>query len=145
MVRDLPDVSDDPDFPVTGLFDTSVFIAQELGRPLRSDKLPTLCVTSVVTAAELEAGIHAASDVDTRMRRLLTYQAVMRYQLLPIDGQVTHQWAAIRASVAQAGRRANVNDMWIAAIALANQLPVVTQDEDFDVLKEVCGLKVIRV
>ena len=38
-----------------------------------------------------------------------------------------------------------VNDLWIAAVALANGLPVVTRDSGFDVLAELGALAVIRV
>lgn len=38
-----------------------------------------------------------------------------------------------------------INDLWIAAVALANGLPVVTQDSGFDVLAELGALEVIRV
>lgn len=38
-----------------------------------------------------------------------------------------------------------VNDLWIAAVALANGLPVVTRDSGFDVLAELGALEVIRV
>ena len=39
----------------------------------------------------------------------------------------------------------NVNDLWIAAVAAANDLPVVTQDSDFDALEAIGGPTVIRV
>ena len=103
------------------------------------------CFVSVVTAAELEAGLLVAGDVETRAARLATYQAVIRLELLPIDRQVTHQWAKLRVAVASAGRRVNVNDLWIAATALANQLPVITQDAGFDVLASLGGPAVIHV
>ena len=32
--------------------------------------------------------------------------------------------------VAELGRRAKVNDLWIAAVAAANRMDVVTQDDD---------------
>lgn len=35
-----------------------------------------------------------------------------------------------------------LNDSWIAATAIANRIPVVSQDEDYD---EVPGLEVVRV
>ncbi len=43
------------------------------------------------------------------------------------------------------GRRLNVNDVWIAATALTNGLPVVTQDDDFDALADLRLLDVVRV
>lgn len=47
--------------------------------------------------------------------------------------------------MAAAGRRVNVNDMWIATTALVLDVPVVTQDDDFDALSHVSDLRVIRV
>lgn len=38
-----------------------------------------------------------------------------------------------------------INDLWIAAVAAANHLPVVTQEDDFDPVEAVAGLAVIRV
>jgi predicted nucleic acid-binding protein len=66
-------------------------------------------------------------------------------ELLPVDAAAASHWATLRVLLAEAGRRANVNDLWVAAIALANGLPVVTQDDDFDVLAEVGSLDVVRV
>jgi predicted nucleic acid-binding protein len=40
----------------------------------------------------------------------------------------------------------NLNDLWIAASAASRNLPVVTQDDDFDVIEGgVAGLVVVRV
>jgi predicted nucleic acid-binding protein len=46
--------------------------------------------------------------------------------------------------LAEAGRRVNVNDLWIAATAVANGLPVVTRDDDFDPLADL-GVAVVKV
>jgi predicted nucleic acid-binding protein len=51
----------------------------------------------------------------------------------------------MRVHLAQTGRRIRVNDLWIAAVAAANSLPVVTQDDHFDPVRGVAGLAVIRV
>ena len=51
----------------------------------------------------------------------------------------------LRVHLAEAGRRVRVNDLSMAAIAAAKQLPVVTQDADFDVLEGVAGLAIIHV
>lgn len=37
------------------------------------------------------------------------------------------------------------HDLWIAAIALANGLPVVTQDDGFDILTDIAGPAAIKV
>jgi predicted nucleic acid-binding protein len=55
------------------------------------------------------------------------------------------EWARLRVQLADAGRRLNVNDSWIAATALAHDMPIVTQDDDFDVLSEFSRLVVLKV
>lgn len=47
--------------------------------------------------------------------------------------------------LAEQGRRAKVNDLWIAAVAKANGMDVVTQDADFDVIEGAGGPTVVRV
>jgi predicted nucleic acid-binding protein len=127
-----------------GLLDTSVFIAQE-NRSLAASKLPDELAVSVVSQAELSTGVLAATDLDVRSRRLVTLTAVTAMNPIPIDLAVAQAWARLRVYLAQAHRRAHVNDMWIAATALALDIPVVTQDRDFDVMAEVSDLQVLHV
>jgi predicted nucleic acid-binding protein len=127
------------------VLDTSVFIAAESGRRLDEAALPDEAAISVVTLAELHAGVLAAADVDTRARRLATLAAVSDIELLVIDESVAVEWARLRVLLAEDGRRANVNDVWIAATALAHDLPVVSQDADFTVIQEVAGVRTISV
>lgn len=128
-----------------GVLDTSVFIASESARPLNADRLPDEGVVSAITVGELQAGVLAAEDVDTRARRLATIESISDVEVLAIDTRVAAEWARLRVHLAQVGKRVNVNDLWIAATAAANGLPVVTQDDDFDPLDGVAGLEVIRV
>jgi predicted nucleic acid-binding protein len=127
-----------------GLLDTSVFIARE-GRALDMASIPDEVSVSVVTYAELRAGVLAATDVDVRSRRLSTLQVVADLQPLPIDAAVADEWARLRLLLAEARRRVNVNDTWIAATALAHGVPVVSQDRDYETLSEIGGLHVVFV
>ena len=128
-----------------GLVDTSVWIGLESGRPVHRAALPENLRVSVVTLAELEAGVLAASSVAIRQHRLHTLAAAAELLPLPIDGVVAAEWARLRVEIAGAKRRVNVNDLWIAATARANRLPVVTQDDDFDVLSSLGLVTVIKV
>ncbi len=128
-----------------GLIDTSVYIATESGRQLDLTALPDEWFASVVTLAELTSGVLAAKDLPTRSRRLRTLNLMDDAELLPIDEEVASEWARLRAQVSAAGRRANINDLWIAATAAAHRMPVVTQDADFDLLAEIGGIEIIRV
>ncbi|MGY1669417.1 PIN domain-containing protein [Geodermatophilus sp. SYSU D00710] len=127
-----------------GLLDTSVFIAQE-SRELDVSALPDEVAVSVVTYAELRAGVLAATDVSVRSRRLSTLQTVADLHPLPVDTAVADEWARLRLLLAAAGRRINVNDTWIAATALAHEVPVITQDADYTALAEISDLRVISV
>ncbi|WP_142053156.1 type II toxin-antitoxin system VapC family toxin [Pseudonocardia kunmingensis] len=127
------------------MLDTSVFIAAESGRPLDESRIPEESAVSVVTVAELQAGVLAASDVDVRARRLLTLDALGDIELIDVDESAARTWARMRVHLAESGRRVSVNDLWIAAVAASRGLPVVTQDEDFAPLEGVAGLEVIRV
>ncbi len=128
-----------------GLLDTSVFIASESGRELDEESLPNEGAISPITVAELHVGVLAASDVDTRARRLATLETVADVETLPVDNSVAAAWALPRIHLAESKRRLNVNDLWIAATALAHNLPVVTQDDDFDPIEGVSGLEIVRV
>ncbi len=128
-----------------GLLDTSVFIALETGRNIESNLLPEESAISAVTVGELQAGVLAASDTDVRARRLATLETLSDFEVLIVDETVAASWALLRVHLAESGRRLNVNDLWIAATALAHQIPVITQDEDFGPVDGVGGLRVIRV
>ena len=128
-----------------GLLDTSVFIALESGRPVRTEALSETSAISVVTRAELRVGIFAAEDIEARDRRLMTFELANRIVALPVDEAVSRAWAQMRAYVGASGQKVGVNDMWIAATAAAHEIPVLTQDGDFDALNGVAGLTVIPV
>jgi len=93
----------------------------------------------------LNAGVLVARTAEIRAGRLRTLDAVADMMALPIDEEAARMWALLRVHLAETGRRVRINDLWIAAIAASNHLPVVTQDEDFDALEGVGDLAIIRV
>ncbi len=123
------------------LADTSLFIGREQDRPLNGD-VPEELVVSVVTVGELRLGVLMAATLEARSRRLETLRLVESLEPLPIDDQVAAAWSRLVAELRAAGRKAPINDTWIAATALAHDLPVATQDADYDHMP---GLKVIRL
>lgn len=128
-----------------GLLDTSVFIATETGRGLDTAALPDELLVSVITSAELQVGVLAAADIQTQARRLATLNSIAHLELLAVDKEAAARWAELRVRLARAGRKMNVNDLWIAAIAAANDLPVITQDADFEAIADLGGPPVVRV
>ena len=124
------------------LLDTSFFVAAEAGRPVRD--LPGVDETeiSVVTVAELTIGVLMADDAQ-RPTRLATLSAIeSTWSPLPINAEVARAYAHLVARLRAAGRRVPVLDALIAATAIVEQVPVVTQDRDYD---SIPGVDVIRV
>ena len=124
------------------LADTSVFIAEEQGRPMDRRRVPPELSVSIVTVGELRAGVLVADDADARGERLRTLELALSFDPLPIDQPVAEAWARLRAQMRDRDRRMPVNDSWIAATAMALGIPVVTQDDDY---AGIDGLDVIRV
>ena len=83
-----------------------------------------------------------ARDLATRETRLATLEVALLFDALDIDDRVSESWARLIAELREAGRRMKINDSWIAATALAHNMPVVTQDGDF---ARVPGLEVIAL
>ena len=128
-----------------GLLDTSVLIASESGRRLDIESMPEHTAISVVTIGELHVGVLAAPDTATRARRLSTLEAASIIEPLPVTAEAARRWAEMRVRLAEQGHRAKINDLWIAAVAQANEMDVVTQDDDFDLIERAGGPPVIRV
>jgi hypothetical protein len=124
------------------LLDTSFFVATESGRPLGELEGVTETEVSVVTLAELTVGVLIADD-DDRPARVATLSAVeSTWDPLPIDAEVARQFARIVAALRANGRRVPVLDALVAATAIVEQIPVVTQDNDYEAI---AGVEVIRV
>jgi len=125
-----------------GLADTSVFIAHESGRSIDVEVMPDRLAVSVITIAELRAGVLVAIDAATRDRRLDTLTAALSLDPIGIDIEVANAWARLRLALRDTGLRMPVNDSWIAATALALDVPVVTQDDGFPALAELAVIHV---
>jgi predicted nucleic acid-binding protein len=125
---------------VTGLLDTSVFVAREGGRPLGS--LPDDGRVSVITVAELRLGVLLADDPSIRARRMRTLSAVEALEPLPVDDGAARAFAEIVADGRRRGRRPRILDALIAATAVSRGIPVYTQDADFE---DMAGVEVVRV
>lgn len=97
---------------------------------------------SVVTLAELTLGVLMAGDRD-RATRVATLTAVeSTWDPLPIDAEVGRTFAGIAADLRSRQRKVPILDALVAATAIVEQIPIVTQDRDYDAIP---GLDVIRV
>lgn len=125
---------------MSGLLDTSVFVARESGRPLAS--LPDQGRVSVMTVAELRIGVLVADDPSIRAKRMRTLSAVEALDPLPVDDAAARAFSEIVADGRRRGKRPKIIDALIAATAVSRGMPVYTQDSDFE---EMAGVQVVRV
>ena len=110
------------------VFDTSIFVGRESrdGGAL-AQWAP---VVSVVTIAELRLGVRLAKSDAIAEVRATTLAEAMRARVVPIDvALIVEAWCTLRAALK---RKIPANDSWIAATALALNIPLLTQDGDFD-------------
>lgn len=127
--------------PSRGLLDTSVVIDLDLIDPAR---LPEECAIAAVTLAELAAGPHATPDAHERARRQDRLQwAASTWDPLPFDAEAARMYGRVFAAVRAAGRssRARLGDLFIAATAAANGLPLYTRNpSDFVGLERILAI-----
>lgn len=127
-----------------GLLDTSAVI--HLPNLADPTALPEEPLISAVTLAELSVGPLVATDEDERARRLATLQqAEADFDPLPLDAAAARAFGRVAASLRRAGRKptARAYDALIAAIAVANDLPLFTVNPgDFDGID---GLEVVAL
>lgn len=115
--------------------DTSVFVAAEQRRML-GEPPDGQARISVATLTELGVGLRHAGSAALRELRQATMSAAQRFIALPYDEPVAERLADVLAAAREQRRRAGAMDAIIAATALAHDLTVWTQDDDFDVLAE---------
>ena len=129
---------------VRGLLDTSIVIDLDL---IDGDCLPNETAISAITLAELAAGPHATSDREERSRRQdrLVWAASL-WDPLPFDAAAARSYGRVYAAVKGRGRstRRRLADLLIAAIALANDLPLYTRNPaDFEGLERLIAINVV--
>lgn len=121
----------------SGLLDTSVVIDLELVDP---DVLPLTVGVSAVTMAELAAGPAATQDLAERARRQDRLQrAEAAFEAIAFGSDAARAYGRVHAAVVAAGRqsRRRFADLLIAAVAVAEGLPLITRNpDDFAGLEE---------
>lgn len=130
--------------PSRGLLDTRTLIL--LPRIDDPDDLPDEPLISTITLAALTMGpLVATSDTERVARQAHLQQAEADFDPLPFDAPAARAFGAVAVSLRRSGRtpRARGFDALIAAVALANDLPVYTANPDD--FAGIDGLEVVPV
>lgn len=127
-----------------GLLDTStVILLPRIGDPAA---LPDAPLISAITLAELSVGpLVATTDAERAARLAHLQQAEADFEPLAFDADAARAFGQVAASLRRAGRKptARAYDAMIAAIAIANDLPLYTcNPTDF---AGIDGLEVVAV
>jgi tRNA(fMet)-specific endonuclease VapC len=133
---------------VRGILDTNTVILL----PLIDDPalLPSEPLITAITLAELSVGpLVAATDGERAARQAHLQQAEADFDPLPFDARSARAFGRVAASLRRSGRKpaARSYDAMIAAIAIANRLPLYTcNPADFRGIEELelVGLKLER-
>jgi predicted nucleic acid-binding protein len=128
-----------------GLVDTSVLIDLDVIDP---ERLPRELAISAISLADLAAGPHATTDPGERARRQDRLQrSEATFEPLPVDANVARAYGRVYAAVAATGRKARgrrATDLFIAATAVAANLPLYTRNPaDFAGLSELLDIVAI--
>src|SRR5215210_3826663 len=127
-----------------GILDTSTVIL--LPRLSNPDALPVEPYITAITLAELSVGpLVARGDQERAARQAHLQQAESDFDPLPFDAAAARAFGGVAASLRRAGRKpaARAYDAMIAAIAIANELPLYTcNPSDFE---DIDNLTVVAV
>ncbi len=127
-----------------GVLDTSTVVL--LSRLTDADQLPVEPAITTITLAELSVGPLVTDDNGERAaRQAHLQQAESDFEPLPFDAAAARAFGQVAADLRKAGRttRARAYDALIAAVAVAEQLPLYTVNpRDFE---HISGLEVIAI
>jgi tRNA(fMet)-specific endonuclease VapC len=127
-----------------GVLDTSTLLL--LGRIDNAAALPSEPLITAITLAELSVGpLVARNDRERAARQAHLQQAEADFDPLPFDAAAARSFGQVAASLRRAGRKpaARAYDAMIAAVCVANDLPIHTcNPDDFAAID---GLAVVEV
>lgn len=126
-----------------GLLDTSTLLLSD--RIIDRTSLPRRPRISAITLAELSVGPLVAEGDERAARQAQVQSAEADFEPIPFDANAARAFGGIAASLRRRGRKraARAFDTMIAAIAIANGLPLYTcNPRDFEGID---GLEVVAV
>ncbi len=118
---------------VSAVLDTNIFAALDRGdlavRPYFN--ADTLLYVPFVVLAELRAGFLLGTKLQHNQANLAALLDQPNVEVLHTTDKTTRLFAQIFTGLRKIGKPINTNDMWIAALCIEHNLPLLTKDKDF--------------
>ena len=85
----------------------------------------------VIVIGELKRGFYRGSRVIENIKSLEIFIAKPRTRVLEVNQETAEQYGQLAAYLKQQGTPIPTNDVWIAALCVQYDLPLLTRDSDF--------------
>lgn len=118
---------------MTFVLDTDAYSAFNRGNKQLKEffKVSNDIIVPLIVVGELRAGFAAGKQRQLNERLLQRFLDAPNVSTVSITDQTTILFAKIYFGLRQKGRPIGANDLWIAAIALERDQPLLTLDSDF--------------
>ena len=105
-------------------------IAGHLGRA-------ELVYLPVIVIGELKRGFYGGNKVSPNLSAFKQFLAKPRVQTLDVNAETAEHFGRLAAYLKKQGTPIPVNDVWIAALCVQYEVPLLTGDTDFDYLPQI--------
>ncbi len=121
------------------LLDTNAYSDYVRGDQTITDYLnqASLIYLPVIVIGELKRGFYRGTRIKTNGDSLQKFIAKPRTRLLDVDQETAEHYGQLAAYLKKQGTPIPVNDIWIAALCVQHDLPLLTRDDDFRNLPQV--------
>lgn len=93
-------------------------------------------VLPLIVLGELRAGFAYGSQRLANERRLISFLNTPRVELLDMNEETTHHYARLFSQLRTQGTPIPLNDLWIAALVLQHNVPLLTSDAHFEYIPQ---------
>lgn len=123
------------------IIDTNVYSALDRADPVVLKMLTgaPMAYIPIIVLGELRYGFTKGSkalDNESRLKRFISLDTV---ETIYLTDQTAKVYGELSVLCSKKGRALSNNDIWIAALALENDMPLVTFDKDFAVFNDILG------
>lgn len=129
------------------IIDTNIYIALYNGEKAAIDALRStpVIVVPIMAVAELRFGFMYGSRQRENEKKLDMFLAQEKVEIIYPTLQTAQIFGELSVYCRRVGRALSHNDLWIAALAREQNLPLVTRDKDFAVFSDMFGKSLIII